>query len=362
MTATVKRGAGRPAAAARKAKHDQRNPQPSAHTTAIINDQVQSAQDSEAAMGAALNGTAYSRMTVAELAARLETLTGQPAKGRKTKGQLLNSILLMERQAENAPEQDQVRGAIRETLKDDPERLGPIEQAWAGNEPNDEAASSNAPETDADAKGAAKALKVSQALAPHGWIYGSLTGEGPRVTATFTRGIEALTVVWDAGVFNYEGTSHAIGDRITRVRNVSAALKLGARKPEEAEADLERVVRNRTFNKSKVRAEGGEAPARPRLKFDPETVTEPELFKALAGKVVVWINRISRDTESATVTTNPRNFNVLPPRPDGSRILQFTSPNGFRALRISDITRILPAGSNPRKQRDVVEAEPTEEA
>ena len=345
MTTTVTRGAGRPAAAARKAKHDQRNvktgPNP---TTAVIESIVDASRASRAAEAERAEAVqtvkqdAYGRMSVDELKARAKMLQIKPLP--RTKGALLTAILGAERDLaageERAAEYAQAN-AEQDLIPQDADSPG-------GEYVPDPPAGSNAPETEGlDPKGAAKAGRIGNELEPHGWAM-QVNGHGPRVTAILTRGQEAITVTWDAGVFNYDETAHAIGDRVTKVRNVSAAIKLGARSSTEAEKDLERVVRNRTFNKSKV-AEAGE-PRRARLPFDPETVTEAELSALLSGKTVEWTNRITRGTETAKVNDRSAKFFKIADGPAG-RTLHFTSPEGFRACRLADILRV---GGSLRKR------------
>jgi hypothetical protein len=281
----------------------------------------------------------YGQMTIPELKTRLLVL-GVKSVSKQRKGDLLNAILNAEKKASRA-EEYRLANAEQDLLPQDADS--------PGGEYIPEAPSSNAAEAEADAKGAAKALKIQAALMDSGWVYASLVaGEAGRVTATFTRGQEALTVTWDAGVFNYEETAHAIGDRVTKVRNVSAAIKLGTRPVAEAEKDLERVVRNRTFNKAKA-AEGG-APKRSKLPFDPGTATEAELASILAGKTIEWTNRITRGTETAQVTDRSSKYFRLVDAPSG-RTLQFVSPEGFKACRLDDIVRV---GGSLRKRAQKV--------
>lgn len=338
MTTTVRRGAGRPAAAARTNKHAQRNVQTGPNPTVAV---IAAVAGEEAGQERA---DSYGRMTVPELKARLAELTGKPAPSRHTKGQLMNVILEAERKAGRAAEYAEAQ-AEQDQIPQDADSPG---GAYVPDAP-----SSNAPETEVEPKGSAKALKLHTALVGYGWIYDRLVGgENGRVTAILTRGQETLTVTWDSGVFNYEETSHAVGDRVTKVRNVSAAIAMGSRPAEAAEKDLERVVRNRTFNKSKVAAAG--TPARRKLPFDPETVTEGELAALLAGKTLEWTNRITRGTETARVTDRSSKFFKLTDGPAG-KTLQFASSEGFRACRLADIIRV---GGSLRKSAQNRDVEP----
>ena len=336
MTTTVKRGAGRPAAAARTNKHAQKNVQTGPNPTVAV---IAAVAGEEAGQERA---ESYGRMTVPELRARLTELHGgKTPKGisRMGKADLLNGILLMERQASRAEYYAEAQ-AEQDQIPQDADSPG-------GEYVPD------APETEAEPKGSAKALKLHAALSGYGWDPHYILTAGPsgRVTAVLTRRQETLTVTWDSGVFNYEETSHAVGDRVTKVRNVSAAIAMGSRPAEAAEKDLERVVRNRTFNKAKVAAAG--TPSRRKLPFDPETVTETELASLLAGKTIEWTNRITRGTETARVTDRSSKFFKLTEGPAG-RTLQFTSSEGFRACRLADILRV---GGSLRKSAQNRDAE-----
>lgn len=334
MTTTVKRGAGRPAAAARTRKHAQHDPQPRNHTTEIIADE---AARNMAGVVAHIMGTTnenlYGRMTVPELKARLTSLGGKPT-SRATKGQLMNAILEAERATKES-----AREAVH----------GPAD-AEVDNAPAVVAATEPAQQTagvgqGTDPKGRAKASKLQDALYPHKWNFDSLTGEGNRVQLVMTRGSEVLTVVWDAGVFNYDETGHLVGDRHTKVRNVSAAIKLGSRPAEEAEAELGRVVSNKRFKPAVPRG----VPAKRRAvlaHLDLKTATQEDLAASLAGMTIEWVNRVSHQTEVATVSKDPKFFR-LDEREDG-RVIQFsTVGEGFRAARLDQIVRV--GGSSRRR-------------
>lgn len=332
---TVKRGAGRPAAAARKAKHAQHDPLPRSHTTAVIGEVVAGMLDTT-------TEDVYGRMTVPELRARLEALGGK-ATSKATKGQLMNLILEAERSAK---------------IKAD--HVQEYQDAVSAN-PNPFAEENSAPAVVAatetpdggDPKGRAKADKLQNELYPHGWAFSARNCDGNRVEAVLVRGSEVLTVVWDGGVFNYEETGHLVADRHTKVRNVSAAIRLGQRPAEAAESDLGRVVANKRFKPAVPR--GVSAGKRKALEgLDLASATAEELLGRLAGMTVEWVNRVSNGTEVATISTDPKFFRV-DEREDG-RVLQFAAGEivkgrfvgtGFRAARLDQIVRV--GGSSRRR-------------
>jgi hypothetical protein len=272
-------------------------------------------------------------MTVPELRARLDALTGGKAAKRLTKGQLLNYILEAERKASNADDIAAAQAEQDQIAQDDNTAPPAQEEASAP-------AVVAATESNGEPKGSAKADKLQNALYQHGWAFQARNNDGDRVEAVLVRGSEVMTVVWHGGVFSYEETGHLVGDRHTKVRNVSAAIKLGSRPKEEAEADLARVVANTRFKPSAPRGV-----SRSRLPFDPATVSDDLLWHAVMGKTIEWVNRVSNATETAVVSKSPKFWRVL--GEGAERTLQFTSETGFRACLLSQIVRV--GGSTRRR-------------
>lgn len=321
MTTTASKRGMRASAEINRAKHAQRTALPPREAQDVL----QAAKAAElAGAHADRRENPYGRMTVPELRARLNALTGGKASSRLNKGQLMNHILEAERKAQT---QEAVHGPA---------------QAEIANAP----AVVSAAESNGEPKGSAKADKLQNALHAHGWAFSARNYDGDRVEAVLVRGSEVLTVVWHGGVFSYDETGHLVGDRHTKVRNVSAAIKLGSRSTDEAERELDRVVANRRFKPSTPRG----VPAQRRkvlAHLDLETATQEELAASLAGMVIEWINRVANTTETATVSKNPKFFRVVD-REDG-RTIQFTSDTGFRACRLDQIVRV--GGSQRRRSQ-----------
>lgn len=326
MTNVASKGGLRAAHAAKTAKHAQRNvqtgPRPAVAVAAAINAAANSAPDSDAAMAAALDGVAYGRMTVAELRALAKTL-GLKSASRLNKGDILTAILAHERGKAEAEQ----RAADIAAAK-----------AEQGPEPGTEG-EAEAYVTAVNPKGAAKAAKLAEAIAPHGWAT-EVVGDSAKATAVARRGGETLTVVWLDGVYQYEESAHVVHDRTTRLRNVSAGIKLAARPKEAVEAEYGKVISNRRFRPVQPKETEGHlqgVPVDRRLFPEPQKATYDELWAALAGYRVVWVNRVSNMTESATVSQNARFFN-LRTNPDGEPFVEFcTVGTGFRACRVADI-------------------------
>jgi hypothetical protein len=333
MTTTVKRGAGRPAAAAKTAKHAQRNPQTGPRPAVAV---AQAIADEDRAKA----HLPYGQMSLQGLRKAASGL-GVKGASRLNKGDLLNAVLDAERAA----------NAEQDLLPQDEDSPG--------------GAYVPEPAAPAEAKGAAKAAKLAAALEPHGWDV--LVAGDPQATDACTavarRGGETLTVTWHAGVYSYEQSTHLVHDRTTRLRNVSAAIKLASRPREAVEAEYGKVISNRRFRPAATKAPEGHlqgVPVDRRLFDNPNEVSRDELWAALAGYRVVWVNRVSNMTESATVSQNAKFFQVRD-NPAGERMVEFcTVGMGFRACRVSDIistsrkpgkarrTKTLPGGEEVR--------------
>lgn len=320
MTTVVAKGAGRPAAAKKSARHAQRTPLPPKAA------EVAEAPPAAAGTPVAEAGTQYGRMTVAELRARAKVLGVSPLP--KTKGGLLSGILAAERTdtdtavAEQAPQVSEVPRVA------------------------------TAPAVGIEEKGARKAARFAADIALTGWSAGEpeATGEVGQVRIVATRGEEILTIAWDTGVYNYVLSGHVISDRTTKLRNVSHARQVAARSAESATAELARVVSNRSWRPREART----TTAPRKLPFDIVTATDEEITRAVAGKHLVWLNRISNAEEHGIVSPSHRYFRVT--GAGAERVLQFNTKGGFRACRLDQILRV---GSAPTRKRNVESAEDT---
>lgn len=273
--------------------------------------------------------TTYGQMKVTELRALVKGMKGAPAVSRMPKGDLLNWLLDMER-AQGQSE------AVTEPASPTNDGQGEISNSDEGaTEPAEVAPTA----MDLELKGATKAVKLLSALLPYGWRSEGSDGDGDRVTAVLRRGDELMTVTWHRGVYSYEESTHLVADRTTRLRNVSAAIKLGSRPAEAVAAEYAKVTSNRRFRPAEPKAaKAKDAPkaATARLFPNPQEPTEDELFAALAGYRVIWINRITNITESAHVSQNATFFR-LKTNPAGEPFVTFCSDQGFRACRVADI-------------------------
>jgi hypothetical protein len=168
----------------------------------------------------------------------------------------------------------------------------------------------------------------------------STAARGDVVEMTATRGPETVIQGWRGGVWQYESSIYAYGDRSTKPRNASGALKLLGRSPEDAKSETAKVASNRHFRKAEPKdiVEKLET-AQTRLPFDPELATDEEVMTVLRGQSLTWYNRLSRGTESAIVGRG-RHMRMTV-NEDGGRVVNFCCPvTGFRSLLVTSILKV----------------------
>lgn len=200
----------------------------------------------------------------------------------------------------------------------------------------EKAASSNGESPDNRSAGKARAFATkAEGL---GWKCAmGLVGGASEVTAT--RGAETVVQAWSGGVWSYEASIYAYGDRTTKPRNASGALKLLARSEADAAAEASKVQANRHFRKAEPKdiAQTLEK-AQKALPFDPELATDEEITGVMAGQAIVWYNRIGRSNESAIVGRKGVRITLLP---DGARVANFCCPvTGYRSCLVTAILKV----------------------
>lgn len=180
-----------------------------------------------------------------------------------------------------------------------------------------------------------KAHRNAPAFTDNGWEV-VIQVDGDYVELIAQRANEIIHQAWQNGVYHNDSATYTISDRTVRTRNVSEAKKWAARTPAEAATVLSKVGANTSFVKKAPKADSLERQALP---FDPATATELDMWPALTGKNVRWLNRLSNAEESAVVGSNDRFFKI-DETPNG-RVLQFCSAaQGFRALRLDNLLGI----------------------
>lgn len=301
MVTTPSKHGLRAAATARRDKHAQRTPLPP--KPGQVEDTIEvlkfAAQQPD-------RTTQYGRMTAQELREQIIAMGGTPRRS-SNKGELLTVLLRMQQAAGRTPP---------ETYATEPSPAVPGEL---------------------EAKGAAKAERLQAVVQPHGWTVDIASGPPGRVQAVLTRDIEAIHLAWNDGVFEYESATYAVGERTTKIRNVSQAKQLAARDASTARNELSRVSSNKAWKRKDTGT-----PTKGRIPFDPDSIPDEELLQVLSGRVIKWHNRLSQNTEQGVVGAvgaGSRFFRVQHVGED--RVVQFLCPStGFRAFRMSDLLSV----------------------
>ena len=189
-----------------------------------------------------------------------------------------------------------------------------------------------------DARSVGKARTFAEKAGELGWtVLKEVRGGACEVTAT--RGAETIVQAWAGGVWEYDASVYAFGDRTTKPRNASGALKLLARSEPDAAAEANKVQTNRHFRRAEPQGiQEKLEKAQKHLPFDPELATDEEVCGVLAGQAVVWYNRIGRSNESAIVGRKGAWITMLP---DGQRVVNFCCPvTGFRACLVTALLKV----------------------
>lgn len=200
----------------------------------------------------------------------------------------------------------------------------------------EEAASSNGDAT--DDRSITKARAFAEKAAGLGWtVLKAVRGGAAEVTVT--RGAETIVQAWSGGVWEYDASVYAYGDRTTKPRNASGAAKLLARSEADADAEATKVHANRSFRKAEPKdLEQTLEKAQAALPFDPTLAPDEVITGTLAGQALVWYNRIGRSNESAIVGRSGVRITRLK---DGQRVVNFCCPvTGFRSCLVTAILKV----------------------
>lgn len=155
--------------------------------------------------------------------------------------------------------------------------------------------------------------RVVAAAKEHGWEFQLISVPGEGTGVELNRGPENLMIRWDlTGSLMHPLTYRVAGVRETKLRNVSAALKQMADKPNLTPAR----------RRSSAAVEVDETPYLP-LPFDTDA-DDATIIKALRGKTIVWRNRLLNTLESGQV---PDRFQVKVKRDGVEKLVWRTSQN-----------------------------------
>jgi hypothetical protein len=202
-------------------------------------------------------------------------------------------------------------------------------------------AAASAPSSNAEAlddRSVGKARAFAAKAGELGWsVLKEVRGGAAEVTVT--RGSETVVQAWRGGVWQYDASIYAYGDRTTKPRNASGAIKLLGRSEVAASAEASKVQTNRHFRKAEPKdIQQTLEKAQRALPFDPELATDEEISGILAGQALVWYNRIGRSNDSAIVGRSGVRITYLP---DGQRVANFCCPvTGFRSCLVTAILKV----------------------
>lgn len=190
------------------------------------------------------------------------------------------------------------------------------------------------------AKSLGKAEAFAEKARAAGWqVSIEMDPEHDGAELTATRDGETLIQAWAGGVWQYPSSFYGYGDRNTRPRNASGAVKLLERSAEDARADAGKVAANKHFRKAEPKdIEVKLEEAQRRLPFDPDLAADELILAAVNGQALVWYNSLSRGQESALVSRKGARISVTT---DGKRVLTFCCPvTGYRSCYVSSLLRV----------------------
>lgn len=173
-----------------------------------------------------------------------------------------------------------------------------------------------------------KAHRARPAFEASGWDV-TVQVDGDYAEMIAQRGPEVIHQAWIGGVYQPEAATYTIHDRTVKTRNLAEAIRRGGRPADAAEDEFKKVITNKAFVK---KAPTAKAPVR--LPFDPEHADDEEILAALLGTRVRWINRISNNEETGTITLSPKHLSIKV-SPEGEKVVRFCCiATGFRAFRL----------------------------
>lgn len=159
-------------------------------------------------------------------------------------------------------------------------------------------------------------------------------GDYQRITASSNG--EAVTVTMiDNRMAAEEPPTYIVGNRVVKLRNVSAAKK------QIGNAVEDRPVKEATQRRHQPVRDDAEVAAR--LPFDITKSSDQAILDMMAGKKVVWINRTTAEAQEERVPTNSRTLRIDPHNsktgPE-NRVVTFIGATGYTSLRLCNIVRI----------------------
>lgn len=189
-------------------------------------------------------------------------------------------------------------------------------------------------------KSEAKARRFIDAVAEYGWESRTCnpSGEQDHVEVTSTRDKEMIVIDWLNGVQQSALYYRESGGKARKLRNASEAKRYAARGVEVAPASTAPASTAPTTIRPRPRPPRNSAPA-PQPSFV-VGVTEEEIREALAGQAITWVNRISRERETAKVTKDRDKISVKT-SPDGEKTVNVLCVHtGYRSFSLASLVEV----------------------
>lgn len=195
---------------------------------------------------------------------------------------------------------------------------------------------------------AEKAQQFALHAKAHGWSGKWTLDEESRILHLFARRGESETIeIW----WHESGKAcpdmlpvyTLAGERI-KLRNVSAAAVRVAGEP-----DVQRLKKATKRARRKLTALTGEKPAEEVVpikgQYDFSGMTDEDIFDALAGRTIAWVNSISGQMDAAVVSLSKKQFRVVRNGHDYVNFTQRASRDGrfgdgFRSVYLDNIVSV----------------------
>lgn len=351
MTTTVRRGAGRPAAAANRSRHAQRTPLPPKATPGTKGSDCDPKTQEEFIEQAAEILTGRTRARRAAVTGSEESPNPERPAGTCRlcgKGHRQGSAIEMRHSAEfKAQQAEENRNATRAgrtatrkgTAKAAERAPKAVAERSAGTRKGRPVpAAKGLPE---DFPGRSRAMRLLDGPAQEAGWTGSvrvIDAKTGAMEVSISKGDETMT--WfgvDGKQDPAQAPRYTDGRRTVQMKNIAAILAqaTGTRvwvKPESARSP------RKSSGGGSTRKPTTDVPQRQPLPFDAELASEREITSALQGKTVTWQNRISQAIESAVLATRAKVRLEIHPT-TRERMVTFNDANGqgTRTVRLSNI-------------------------
>lgn len=144
---------------------------------------------------------------------------------------------------------------------------------------------------------------------------------------------EAIYLSWMREAHVSGTSTYTYADRTTKVRNPAEAMRIAARKPDEAKQNQAKVASNLQFRRKAT------GPTIRSIPFLAATATDQEIIDAIEARKISWHNQYRVESETATVGRSKAI--TITDHQNGHRIVSFVDPEfGFRAFRLDHLENV----------------------